>query len=113
MAEFPPHRPPRVEVKSSQVSRQSLLSLSFFKNKNSCKVIVTEEPSFICSPVMCSWEMENIDEKENEARMLRGELYHAFMPKLTAKRNRCHHAVHRFNSAGEAPRRKLVELWRE
>jgi len=76
---------------------------------------------------------EKIDEVENEARMLRGELYHAFMPKLTVKRNRqvhvlkqcydtttnhgilnrCHHACHRFNVAGEASRRKLVELWRE
>jgi hypothetical protein len=57
--------------------------------------------------------MDKIGEVENEARMLRGELYHAFLPKLTAKRNRCHHACHRFNQAGEAPRRKLVELWRE
>lgn len=57
--------------------------------------------------------LEHIDEAENEARMLRGELYHAFRPKLTAKRNRCHHACHRFNAAGEASRRRLVELWRE
>lgn len=57
--------------------------------------------------------MEKIDEAENEARMLRGELYHAFLPKLAAKRNRCHHACHRFNNAGDVSRRKLVELWRE
>jgi hypothetical protein len=57
--------------------------------------------------------MQNISEAENEARMLRGELYHAFMPELTAKRKRCHHACHRFNIAGEASRRRLVELWRE
>jgi hypothetical protein len=57
--------------------------------------------------------MDKISEEENEARMLKGELYHAFLPQLTAKRNRCHHACHRFNQAGEAPRRKLVELWRE
>jgi len=30
--------------------------------------------------------MDKIDESENEARMARGELYHAFLPKLTAKR---------------------------
>jgi hypothetical protein len=36
--------------------------------------------------------MSRIDEVENEARMLRGELYNAFVPGLTAKRNRCHHA---------------------
>jgi len=52
-------------------------------------------------------------EAENEALMEQGELYHAFLPKLTAKRNRCHYACHRFNQAGEAPRRKLIELWRE
>ncbi len=57
--------------------------------------------------------MDKLDEAENEARMLNGELYHAFLPKLTAKRHRCHHACHRFNQAGEASRRRLVELWRE
>jgi hypothetical protein len=57
--------------------------------------------------------MDKFDEAENEALMEKGELYHAFLPKLTAKRNRCHNACHRFNQAGEAPRRKLIELWRE
>jgi hypothetical protein len=57
--------------------------------------------------------MDKLDEAENEARMLRGELYHAFLPNLTSKRNRCHHACHRFNQEGEASRRRLVELWRE
>jgi hypothetical protein len=65
-----------------------------------------------CSFVVLT-TMQNISEAENEARMLRGELYHAFMPELTAKRKRCHHACHRFNIAGEASRRRLVELWRE
>jgi hypothetical protein len=32
--------------------------------------------------------MTGIDEKENEARMGRGELYFAFLPELTAKRIR-------------------------
>ncbi|KAF4634214.1 hypothetical protein G7Y89_g3884 [Cudoniella acicularis] len=54
-----------------------------------------------------------ISEEENEARALRGELYHAFMPGLTTKRNRCHQACHRFNQAGEASRRELVKLWRD
>jgi hypothetical protein len=67
--------------------------------------------SFISKPRQR--KMEKIDEAENEARMARGELYHAFLPGITAKRNRCHHACHRFNQAGEAPRRTLVELWRE
>jgi acetyltransferase-like isoleucine patch superfamily enzyme len=57
--------------------------------------------------------MANIDEAENEERMLKGELYHAFLPGLTAKRNRCHHACHRFNQAGEASRRELVKLWQD
>lgn len=57
--------------------------------------------------------VDEIDEVENEAKMLRGELYFAFLPKLTAKRNRCHHACDRFNREGEATRRRVVELWRE
>ena len=57
--------------------------------------------------------MNGIDEVENEERMLKGELYHAFLPGLTAKRNRCHHACYRFNQAGEASRRELVKLWQE
>lgn len=50
---------------------------------------------------------------ENKARMARGELYHAFTPELIAERARCKHACARYNNAGEAPRRKLTELFRE
>ncbi len=57
--------------------------------------------------------MDNIDEKENEERMLKGELYYAFTPKLIAKRTRCQHACQRFNQAGMLSRRRLVELWRD
>ncbi|KAF7857198.1 hypothetical protein EAF04_009439 [Stromatinia cepivora] len=57
--------------------------------------------------------MEGIDEVENEAKMSKGELYYAFVPKLFEKRNRCHYACKRFNSAGDAPRRKLVEMWKD
>jgi hypothetical protein len=46
-------------------------------------------------------------------KMLRGELFHAFVPDLVASRARCKHACERFNNAGEVPRRRLVELWRE
>src|SRR5438045_5504525 len=57
--------------------------------------------------------MEEFSHEENKARMLRGELYYAFSPLLYAERNRCHHACNRFNTAGDVPRRRLVELWRE
>ncbi|KFY44120.1 hypothetical protein V495_03622 [Pseudogymnoascus sp. VKM F-4514 (FW-929)] len=57
--------------------------------------------------------MENINEDENLTKMLRGELYYAFTPRLTVSRMRCHHACDRFNGAGEVDRRKLVELWRD
>ncbi|CCD34975.1 hypothetical protein ACHAPC_005765 [Botrytis cinerea] len=57
--------------------------------------------------------MEAIDLVENESKMLNGELYHAFVPNLTEKRNRCHWACKRFNNAGDAPRRKLVEMWKD
>ncbi|KAK7516775.1 trimeric LpxA-like protein [Phyllosticta citriasiana] len=54
-----------------------------------------------------------IDEVENQKRMSRGELYHAFTPQLTAARTRCQHACKRYNNAGEVPRRKLVDLFRD
>jgi hypothetical protein len=50
---------------------------------------------------------------ENKARMLRGELYYAFTPELTASRRRATHACNRYNNAGEITRRRQVELWRE
>lgn len=46
-------------------------------------------------------------------KMLRGELFLAFTPDLIAARDRCKHACNRFNAAGEVPRRRLIELWRE
>ena len=45
--------------------------------------------------------------------MLRGELYHAFVPELTRDRYICSQKVHRFNTAGDATRRQSVEMWRE
>jgi hypothetical protein len=46
-------------------------------------------------------------------KMLRGELYRAFTPELTADRARCRAACTRFNNAGEVSRRRLLELWKE
>ena len=54
--------------------------------------------------------MSGPTEKE---KSLRGELYHAFTSPLTEERQRCHHACHRFNVAGEVSRRRLVELWKD
>lgn len=45
--------------------------------------------------------------------MLKGELYHAFTPELTAARARSRHACARYNNAGEVSRRRLTELWRD
>ncbi|WEW57866.1 hypothetical protein PRK78_003333 [Emydomyces testavorans] len=47
------------------------------------------------------------------AKMLRGELYHAFTPDLVAARARCRYACDRFNNAGQVSRRRQVELWRD
>jgi hypothetical protein len=57
--------------------------------------------------------MERLSDAENEARMLKGELYHAFIPTLAAKRDKCRMACWKFNQAGGASRRELVELWKE
>jgi hypothetical protein len=50
---------------------------------------------------------------ENRARMLRGELYYAFTPELTALRRRANQACTRYNNAGDITRRQQVELLRE
>ncbi|KAK3346385.1 hypothetical protein B0T25DRAFT_520817 [Lasiosphaeria hispida] len=60
--------------------------------------------------------MSSVDAAENRRRMLAGELYYAFTPDLTADRRRCKAACFEFNAhstGGEAPRRKLVELWKK
>ncbi|KAE8153240.1 trimeric LpxA-like protein [Aspergillus avenaceus] len=57
--------------------------------------------------------LTNIDEKENLARMERGELYYAFTPQLVAARQRCSRLVSRFNRAGELSRREIAEFWKE
>lgn len=53
--------------------------------------------------------LSNIDEKENLARMKRGELYYAFSPELVTARKRCGLVVGRLNSAGELTRREAAE----
>jgi hypothetical protein len=58
-------------------------------------------------------DVSNIDLEENKRRMLKGELYYAFVPDLTADRRRCELACTRFNHAGDVPRREQVRLWRE
>ena len=57
----------------------------------------------------------SLDLAENRRRMLAGELYYAFTPDLSADRTRCKVACSVFNAANAsgAPRRKLVELWKE
>jgi hypothetical protein len=50
---------------------------------------------------------------ENKQKMLRGELYHAFVPELEADRARCGRACARYNNAGDVSRRRLTELFRE
>ena len=49
----------------------------------------------------------------NKQKMLHGELFYSFTPELINDRKRCLYACNRFNNAGEVPRRKLVELWRD
>ncbi|KAI9853024.1 MAG: hypothetical protein M1838_002803 [Thelocarpon superellum] len=57
--------------------------------------------------------MDFTDYREQKQRQLSGELYHAFHPGLVKDRKRCLHACRRFNTAGEVPRRRLVELWQD
>jgi len=57
--------------------------------------------------------LSNIDEKENLARMERGELYYAFSPELVAARKRCGRIVGQLNRAGELTRREVAVYWKE
>lgn len=59
-----------------------------------------------------SGRMDNYSDEENEARMQRGELYHAFVPSLITKCRRCKAACREFNQTEDASRR-LVELRRK
>jgi hypothetical protein len=54
-----------------------------------------------------------MEHSENKQKMLRGELYYAFTPELSAARARTKHACARYNNAGDVSRRKLTELFRE
>ena len=55
----------------------------------------------------------DIDPAENRARALRGQLHYGFTPDIIAMRARCKHACNRYNNAGDVPRRRLIELWRD
>ncbi|KAI0528051.1 galactoside O-acetyltransferase [Xylaria bambusicola] len=54
-----------------------------------------------------------VDPEENKRRMINGDLYFAFTPDLIADRKKCRQAYERFNAAGEAPRRTLIELFQK
>ncbi|KAM0334216.1 hypothetical protein ACHAQA_001237 [Verticillium albo-atrum] len=58
-------------------------------------------------------DIRTIDRAENRRRMANGELYYAFSPDLIADRQRCRKAYQRLNSATDASRRDLVELWKD
>ena len=58
--------------------------------------------------------MEPAPPLENKRKMLRGELYYANTPELSAERARCNAALRAFNAAeGIVSRRETVRLWRE
>ncbi|CAG8256350.1 unnamed protein product [Penicillium salamii] len=57
--------------------------------------------------------LSNVEEKENLARMRRGELYFAFSPELVAARRRCAGVVNRLNNSGELTRREIAAFWTE
>ena len=52
-------------------------------------------------------------ESTEREKMLRGELYYAFTPELEEARTRVSRACHRFNTADDVSRRRMVELLRE
>lgn len=58
-------------------------------------------------------DMSQFDLEENKRRMLAGELYYAFVPDLSAARQRCETACEKYNQARHVPRRERVQLWRK
>jgi hypothetical protein len=54
-----------------------------------------------------------MDESVEWQKAQRGEPYHAFVPELIAVRRKCAQACHRFNTAENMSRRRMIELWRE
>lgn len=54
-----------------------------------------------------------MDGAVEKAKMLRGELYTAFVPELIAERARCSAACHAFNNASGIPQIERVNLWNE
>lgn len=60
--------------------------------------------------------MNSLDICEEYQKMLRGELYYSFGPKMSAARRRCALACKKFNRAAEEEditRREQVQLWRK
>jgi len=53
----------------------------------------------------------HLNDAEEKAKMLRGELYHAFVPSLVAERARCSAACHAFNTASGLTRLERADLW--
>lgn len=53
----------------------------------------------------------HLNDAEEKAKMLGGELYHAFVPSLVAERARCSAACHAFNSASGLSRVERANMW--
>jgi len=55
--------------------------------------------------------LAHLNDAEEKAKMLRGELYHAFVPSLVAERARCSAACHALNTASGPTRLERANLW--
>lgn len=58
--------------------------------------LISEQLRFI-STIDYSLDSQPIEMPTEKEKMLRGELYHAFVPDLIAARSRCKQACNRFN----------------
>ncbi|KAI1813928.1 hypothetical protein GGS20DRAFT_446782 [Poronia punctata] len=56
-------------------------------------------------------DLRSVDPVENKRRMENEQLYFSFTPDLIAARRKCQVAFERFNNAGDASRRTLLELF--
>ncbi|OAA60377.1 Trimeric LpxA-like protein [Niveomyces insectorum RCEF 264] len=52
-------------------------------------------------------------DKDNYARMQRGELFFSFTPEIVAARRRCGDACRRFNKTDQMTRREMAQFWND
>jgi len=73
--------------------------------------VMNAEGEADASAIVQTFSFSHLNDAEEKAKMLRGELYHAFVPSLVAERARCSAACYAFNAAYCLTRLERANLW--